>query len=129
MAHPNADRLREAFEAQQQGDWDKVHAAFGDDVVFHVAGKNRFSGDYRGKKDVLDLFERRNKETGSKVEIDVHAVVADDEHAVALLTLRAQREGKSGEWRSASIYHMRDGKIAEAWGFNEDQQAVDEFWS
>ena len=129
MGHPNADRVREAFEAQDKGEWQKVRESFADDIVFHVAGRNRFSGDYRGKDDVFDLFDRRNKETGSKVDIDVHSVVADDDHAVALLMMRAEREGKTAEWRSVGMYHMRDGKIAEAWGFNEDQQAVDDFWS
>jgi uncharacterized protein len=129
MAHPNADALRAAFDAQTREDWSAVRDAFDDDVVFHVAGTNQFSGTYRGKEDVFQLFERRNQATGSKVEIEVHAVVADDEHAVAFLTMRGEREGRRTEWRSAGMYHMRDGKIAEAWGFNEDQQAVDEFWS
>jgi hypothetical protein len=28
-----------------------------------------------------------------------------------------------------SIYHVRDGQIVEAWTHNDDQYAVDEFWS
>ncbi len=94
MGHPNADAVRAAFDAQTRGDWDAVRGAFADDVVFHVAGDNRFSGTYRGKEEVFALFDRRR-----------------------------------AEWRTAGMYHMRDGRIAEAWGFNEDQQAVDQFWS
>ncbi|MFN2545231.1 MAG: nuclear transport factor 2 family protein [Actinomycetota bacterium] len=129
MAHPNAEKLRAAFDAQTREDWPAVRDAFANDVVFHVAGKNRFSGSYRGKEEVFDLFNRRNESTGSKVELDVHAVLADDEHAVAMMTMRGERDGKRAEWKSIGMYHMRDGRIAEAWGFNEDQQAVDEFWS
>ena len=129
MGHPNADAIRAAFDAQAREDWAAVQDSFTDDIVFHVAGKNQFSGSYRGKEEVFDLFKRRNESTGSKVDIDVHAVVADDEHAAAWLGMKAKREGKSAEWKSVGTYHMRDGKIAEAWGFNEDQQAVDEFWS
>src|SRR2546423_5441765 len=129
MAHPNADALRAAFDAQTREDWSAVRNAFDDDVVFHVAGTNQFSGTYRGKEDVFQLFERRNESTGSTVELDIHSIVADHEHAIALITMRAQREGKRAEWRTAGIYHMRGGKIAEAWGFNEDQRVVDEFWS
>src|SRR5438128_12235818 len=123
MAHPNADRLREAFDAQTRGDWDAVRNAFADDVVFHVAGANQYSGSYRGKQEVFDLFQRRNESTGSAVELDIHSIVADDEHAIALITMRGRREGRSAEWRTAGIYHMREGRIAEAWGFNEDQRA------
>ena len=129
MGHPNAERIRQAFDAQIRGDWAAVRDAFADDVVFHVAGGNQFSGTYRGKDDVFDLFKRRNESTGSTVELEIHSIIADDEHAIALITMRAEREGKRPEWRTAGIYHMRDGGIAEAWGFNEDQQAVDEFWS
>jgi ketosteroid isomerase-like protein len=129
MAHSNADALRAAFDAQTREEWAAVRDAFDDDVVFHVAGNNQFSGTYRGKEDVFQLFERRNESTGSKVELDIHSIVADDEHAIALITMRAEREGKRAEWRTAGIYHMRGGKIAEAWGFNEDQRVVDEFWS
>ena len=129
MGHPNADKVKEAFDAQAREDWAAVQDSFTDDIVFHVAGKNQFSGTYNGKDEVFDLFKRRNESTGSKVEIDVHAVVADDDHAVAFLGMRAEREGKRAEWHSAGMYHMRDGRIAEAWGFNEDQGAVDEFWS
>ena len=129
MAHPNAEKLRGAFDAQMREDWQAVREAFADDVVFHVAGNNQFSGSYRGRDEVFDLFQRRNEATGSKVDLAIHSIVADDEHAIALITMQAKREGKSAEWRTAGIYHMRDGKISEAWGFNEDQEAVDEFWS
>ena len=129
MGHPNADAVRAAFAAQDRGDWDAVRDAFTDDVVFHVAGSNPYSGTYRGKDDVFDLFDRRNKATGSTVHTEVHSVVADDEHAMAMLTLRGERDGNRTEWRTAGMYHMRDGRIAEAWGFNEDQAAVDQFWS
>ena len=129
MGHPNADAVRAAFDAQTRGDWNAVRDGFTDDVVFHVTGANPYSGTYRGKDEVFDLFDRRNKATGSTVETEVHAVLADDEHAMAMLTLRGERGGQRTEWRTAGMYHMSDGRIAEAWGFNEDQAAVDRFWS
>jgi ketosteroid isomerase-like protein len=42
---------------------------------------------------------------------------------------RAERDGKNFEWKSVSVYHMRDGQIVEAWTHDDDQYAVDEFWA
>ena len=54
-----------------RGDLDDTAALLdgcqGAELVFHVAGKNRFSGDYDGRDAVMDLFDRRNREAGGKV--------------------------------------------------------------
>ena len=41
---------------------------------------------------------------------DRDVAVDDDEHAVAFLTMRGERDGKRTEWRSAGMYHMRGGQ-------------------
>ncbi len=37
-------------------------------------------------------------------------------------------DGKTLNDRYAHIAHFADGKLTEAWIFQEDQQAVDDFW-
>jgi hypothetical protein len=60
---------------------------------------------------------------------ELHDVVANDEHTVALVTAHATRGGKSLTYRVAEIYHMRDGKITERWAFSDDTQAITEFFA
>jgi ketosteroid isomerase-like protein len=58
---------------------------------------------------------------------DLHAVLADDEHAVALVAIAASRGGRSVEVNEAHVFHMRDGKVAEFWNASADMYAFDEF--
>ena len=61
--------------------------------------------------------------------VDVHDVLATGEHVVALLRTTASREGRELSMNRANIYHVRDGKITEAWLLTTDQRAADEFLS
>jgi uncharacterized protein len=56
-------------------------------------------------------------------------VVANDEHAVALFTARADRAGRRLEDRTVEVLHVRDGKLTEVWLYPADLYATDEFWS
>ena len=59
MSEPGNDQLvREAFDAFGRGDLDWIREHLSDDVTWHVAGHNRFSGDYQGRDTVLELLGR-----------------------------------------------------------------------
>ena len=127
--HPNEERVRSAFDAYARKDIAAAQDLLADDVTWHFAGRHPFSGDYTGKDTVQDVWARRRKLTGGTLTYEVHDVLANDEHVAALLTNKAERDGKTLEWKSVSVYHMRDGQIVEAWDHNDDQHAVDEIWS
>jgi ketosteroid isomerase-like protein len=126
--HPNAELIQRAYEATSRGDTEAVRAILADDVVWHLPGRNRFSGDHVGKTAVFDVFQRRREYAGPTFNMKVHDVLANDEHAVDLVSIQGEREGRPIAYRSVGVYNMRDEKIVEAWAFNEDQYAVDEFW-
>lgn len=129
MSHPNEEALRKAYEAASRGDIEPVRNILADEIVWHLPGRNQFSGDYSGKEAVFDVFERRREFAGPSFAMEVHDVLANDDHVVDLLVMRAERGGRSLHYRSVGVYNMRDGKIVEAWAHNDDQNAVDEFWS
>ena len=56
-------------------------------------------------------------------------MIGNDEHVVALTTVRAQREGKQLEDNTVQIFHIRDGKATEVWTHPADVYASDDFWS
>ena len=56
--HPNADLIRRAYAAFQQGDLDTVRSLFDADIVWHAPGNNQLSGDHSGVDNVLALFGR-----------------------------------------------------------------------
>ena len=129
MAHPNEDLMKKGYEAFGSGDLDAVRELFADDIVWHVPGRSPLAGDYKGKEEVLGFLAKTMEMTGGTFKLDVHDVMAGDEHGVALTTATAEREGKRLSNRAVQVVHIRGGKLTESWFHPEDQYAVDEFWS
>ena len=105
-----------------------LHDLFAQDIVWHAAGRLPPAGDYRGREAVFGfLGTLRELAGGSLPHFDLHAVLADDEHGVALVIGTISRDGRSQTWNGAHVFHLRDGKVAEFWDANTDQYAYDEF--
>ena len=127
--HPNVELLRRGYAAYGAGDLDTINELFHDDVVWHVAGRSAIAGEYQGKEQVLGFFGKVAELSDGTAKIDVHDLLADDEHGVALVTLSATRGGRSHEGNAAHVLHIRDGKVTEFWDAQVDQYANDEFWA
>lgn len=127
MAHPDEVVVRRFAEAMVARDVGSVADCFADDVVFHIAGRNPLSGDYHGKVDVMTRLFQRWEEAFGGLEIDIHDVLANDRHVVVLSDRRASRGTREVRMRGASIFHVRDGRIAEAWLMEWDPYAIDGF--
>jgi ketosteroid isomerase-like protein len=54
-------------------------------------------------------------------------VVTSDNHVVALVTVRAERNGRPVDYRSAEVFHVKDGQATEAWFLNDNPDP--DFWS
>ena len=126
--HPNATLFREGYAAFGRGDMATLGRLLADDVVWHSPGHNALTGDYTGIPAVLALFGRTFELTGGTFKNDVHDIVANDVHGVALVTVSGSRDGKSMSTQQAHVVHFRDGKLAESWLLATDQAAVDELF-
>jgi ketosteroid isomerase-like protein len=130
MAHPNEERARKGYQAFSSGDMDTLRELIADEIVWHVSGKNPLAGDYRGKDDVFGFFAKTVEMTNGTLRLEVHDVLANDEHVVALLRSTAEREGKTLDSRGTQVLHVNaDGQVTESWLHPEDAYANDEFWS
>ena len=126
--HPNVALARQGFEAFQRGDmaWMDDHMA--DDVIWHVGGNSKWAGSYQGKANVLEFFGRQAQAIGQPPTVDIHDVLGNDDHVVTLGTASATGpDGSTAEWKYTQIFHIRDGKLTEAWGMAENDAAVDPF--
>ena len=128
MAHPNEDLLRRGYDAFSSGDMDTLNQLFADDIKWHSPGNNQLTGDYEGKDQVFQLFGKTLELTGGSFKIELHDVLANDEHAVALTKVRGEREGRTLDQNSVQVFHIEDGKVTESWLHPEDAAAADEFW-
>ena len=129
MAHPNEDLVRRAFDAFATGDVDTMRELTDQDAVWHTPGRNLVSGYYRGQDEILGFFARVAELTGGTFRAELHDVVANDEHAVAIYVTRGEREGRTLENRTVLVSHVRNGKFTESWMMSDDQYAADEFFS
>lgn len=129
MAHPNEDLMREGFTAFQSGDLQKVGDFFADDIVWHVPGKSPLAGDHKGIDAVMEFFGKTMEMTGGTFKLEVHDILANDEHGVALITTTGEREGKSLRSNGVQVIHIEGGKVTESWLHPDDAYANDEFWS
>ncbi|MGH2729268.1 MAG: nuclear transport factor 2 family protein [Actinomycetota bacterium] len=129
--HPNVARLKKGYDAFASGDLDALKGLFADDILWHVPGNNPLAGDYKGQDEVFGFFAKIAQETGGTFKLELHDVLANDEHAVVLVRVSAERNGKrlDGE-PGVQVFHTNpDGKTTEFWGFSQDSAKIDEFWS
>ncbi len=129
MSHPNEELLRRGYDAFKNNDLETLGELLADGIVWHHAGDNSISGDFRGKEEVFAHFMRLFEETGGTFVNEVHDVFGSDEHAVALTHARAQRNGKTLENDAVHVIHIKDGKATESWVLSKDQAAADAFWN
>jgi uncharacterized protein len=127
--HPNLELMRRGYAAYTSGDLETIDQLFADDVVWHVSGRSPISGDYTGKEQVFGFFGKLQELSGGTSKVEVHDLLADDDHGVAIVTQSASRDGRTYEGRVTHVLHLRDGKVTEFWDAYVDQYASDEFWA
>lgn len=124
MAHPNAELMKRFFEAIVAGDRSTIGACLTDDVVMHVTGKNSLSGTYKGMEQFAGAMLKADELTGG-LQRELHDIAVSDTHVVALVRVKATKDGRVLTWNGANIWHVRDGKLAEVWLLSEDQDTTD----
>ena len=120
--HPNATIVRNMWAAMESGDMQGASDALADDIVWHEIGNPE---PRRGKAELAAAM------TGGDYEIKAttHDVVANDEHVIALTNAVATRGGRTLEYKTAEIMHVKDGKITERWAFSDDTAAITAFFA
>ena len=122
--HPNAKIVREGMEAFDRGDIEGYGATLSDDIVWHQIGAPTLNG----KQEMAANMPAGD--TGWSITTEVHDIVANDEHAIALVTAHATRpDGQKLDYRTTEIVHVRDGKVTERWAFSDDTQKIIDFFA
>lgn len=124
----NERAIRRYSEAWQSNDVPTMIDCYHDDVVLHYFGRSPLAGEHRGKPAALAVLARVQQLTNRRL-LEIHDVLASEDHAAILARERFERDGRQLELRRVLVYHLRDGKLVECWLYDEDQRAVDEFWS
>ena len=127
MTHPNAELVRRLFGAFGN-DAKQISATFDRDVLWRVPGNTVMSGEYRGRRDVVDFLRRTGLETGGTYRSRLHTVFADDDWGLAVYRAAGTRNGIDLDVDQALVLKFDDGLIAEVTAVPLDS-AFDAFWS
>jgi len=120
----NIDTVRRFYAAGPATD-DAERAGFASpDIVWHVPGANRISGEYRGAHAVFEAMPA-SMQPLDRWELDVTAAMGNADLVVATVRIRGTRYGREIDTAGAHVFRLTDGRIVEAWGFAEDQSTLD----
>jgi hypothetical protein len=125
--HPNVGLVEKGFAAFAAGDMATLDAMFSDDIAWHSVGHSPFAGDFLGKQALFANWGRMAQDVAMKQ--DIHAILADDHHAVTLVDLTLSRGPKTATLQQIITFHIADGRVTEAWVSFFDPYAADEFWA
>jgi uncharacterized protein len=135
MAHArDVKTVVDEFLARQRemyagGDLAAVEELLAHDVVWHVPGTSPIAGDYRGRQAVIGYFRVRRALAGGAIAIAKGGEAHHDEALVQLADGRAELGGEDIVWRTAGVYRVADGLIAEAWLVPLDSKHFDRAWA
>lgn len=122
--HPNAALVRKALEQMSTGDMSEQMDVLADDIEWHEIGRDE---PIRGREALMARFGEMPE--GGSITLDVHDVVGNDDHTIALVTATARMGDQSLTYRTAEIQHISDGKVTHRWAFSDDTERIIRFFT
>lgn len=117
--------VRAYADAWAGGDAATVVGLYADDIVLHYSGENPITGDHTGKAAALAVLGRLSRAVKREPPV-IHDVLAGGSgHGVILAEERWHDGDEVIALNRVLVYHVRDGKLAECWLYDEDQRRVD----
>ena len=98
------------------------------DVVWRVPGHTMMSGEYRGRREVVEFLRRTSLETDGSYRSALHTVFADDDWAVAIYRAAGHRNGIELDVEQALVIRCEDGCWKEVTAVPLDS-AFERFWA
>ncbi len=125
--HPNAALVRRLFASFGRNPM-AVAAALARDIVWRVPGNTVMSGEYRGRREVVEFLRRTGLETGGTYHSRLQTVLADDDWAVAIYRALGTRNGIDLDVEQALLIRIVDGVLQDVTAVPLDS-AFERFWA
>jgi hypothetical protein len=127
--HPGVIRARAFLDAYSRGDHEAVLGHFTEDVVWHVAGRHRLSGDYRGREALRGYLDTVRALTGGQLSMVEDRILSNDDYTALFARVTGQLGQRSLDVLFAQSFVVGpDGRWREYFALADHQQAVDVFW-
>jgi hypothetical protein len=128
MKHPNALTLEKIYAEFSRGDLPALLALCADAVTFQVPGKSKLAGKYT-KSTFADFAAKLGELSGGTFKLEVHDILASEQHGAVLSTERLMRAGQPVEFRTVHIWRFEGGKPVAWYAYPRDLYQFDAIWS
>jgi ketosteroid isomerase-like protein len=128
--HPNVAFIARGFDAFNAADIATLTEMMAENAVQHMGGSNElFSGDHRGRENILAMYGRIGEASGGSFRADPEQIYANDSQIVVVYHATATREGRRLDMRNAIVFAVENEKIVEITDIPDDADEQDAFWS
>jgi ketosteroid isomerase-like protein len=117
--HPNAEKLRSAYEAYGRGDMDTASKDWTEDILWHVTGSTPIAYDRRGREEITQLLAELMVMTNGTFRITPIRFFADDDWGVAICRSTATIAGQEFDNLVVHLHKIVNGKTTESWFLDE----------
>ena len=114
-AQDNKKIVERFYEAGNRGDMETSFDLIADDIIWTNIGTTAFSGTFRGKQELTEkLLGPLFGQLKSGIHTQVHRLIAENDHVVALTSGTAETKGgRPYNNTYCQVVRVRDGKFAE----------------
>jgi hypothetical protein len=112
---PKERVIRDFYDARARRDWDAVRALLADNVGWHEPGNEDYSGDLRGRDDVVGLLQKLVAVTEDTFQLEPVGFLNAADHSAVLVRWSAERGGQRAAGNDTAVYRVHQGQIAQAW--------------
>lgn len=121
--------VRDFYEARAAHDLEAVRSLLSEDVVWHEPDVgSEHTGDRCGREAVVAMISEARDRTDGTFRLIPRQIVANGEHAVALIDWEAERSGEKLEGKEVAVFRIRGGKIVEVSFHQDDVELNRKFW-
>ena len=126
--HPNEKLIRNAYKAMKHGDGAALNMLLTPSTQWIIRGEGNLAGIYTGPNEIFRFWKQVAAKTGGGLRLEVQDVLANDNRAVAIVTVHGERGGKELAERQLAVFEIQADKLISATFVYERPQIYDDFW-
>ncbi len=129
-ADANAEVVRRAYQALNEGDIKTLAELFDEKSSWHTPGRGPAAGNCRGRAAVFTQFGRYCADTNGSFMVALqHVLASDDGRVVGIHHNSAERNGRRLDVGCCIVFQLKGARIVSGREHFFDLYAWDEFWA
>ncbi len=129
MTENNRDLMNLYVQAWLEGETQDLAGALADALVLHHSGNHPLAGEFRGKGAYFELLARISQAGTDVLLLEMGNLELHGDDAAITIRERFANGDDVVESNRTIVYRIDGGRIAEMWITDEDQAAVDAFFT